>query len=274
MEPRSRGGSHGVSNPSITLATLLLAANPLAFTSSGLYEHRDRLQHPLRRTLVDPRMQIFNENSLAAKMFGSIADGVKGIADAAGVDMRSEEEKAAEEAKVKDRTQKMATYKTQDAVSDIDMRAQSGDITFRDFIALSKAYSGLGDQQLPGMPKLTATQKREAQVEFDKGAKIVDVMLEEELDDPDIIIQDFRDGSGGVIGPRIQRLAEGSGVSAADVGMFVMKFEAMRESTQRIAAGENPDDIETSIAPQGGNRGARREMKKRQKKAAKQKSKR
>lgn len=56
--------------------------------------------------------------------------------------------------------------------------------------------------------------------------------------------------------------------------MFLMQFEAMRESTKRIAEGEDPDEVNESLsAPPGSNRAARRAASKKAARAAKKKSK-
>ena len=94
-------------------------------------------------------------------------------------------------------------------------------------------------------------------------------MLEDELEDPQLLIEDIKKG-GATPGPRIQRLATASNQEESEVALFLMQFEAMRESTKRIAAGEDPDDVNESMsAPPGANRAVRRASKKKAKKAAK-----
>ena len=69
------------------------------------------------------------------------------------------------------------------------------------------------------------------------------------------------------------RLAKASGQPETEVGLFIMQFEATRESTRRIAAGEDPDEVTESMgAGPGSNRAARRAAK-RGKKKSKSKSK-
>merc|ERR1719152_1125846 len=112
------------------------------------------------------------------------------------------------------------------------------------------------------MPTLTPAQMAETKEKFEKHAKIVEVMLDDELDDPSILIEDLKKG-GATPGPRIQRLAQASAIKETDVGLFLMQFEAMRESTRRIAAGEDPDEVNTTMgAPPGANRQALRAAKK------------
>merc|ERR1719324_936162 len=54
-------------------------------------------------------------------------------------------------------------------VADIDARAQTGELSFNDFLTLSEAFSGLGeDKQLPGMPTLSAKQMLETREKFEK----------------------------------------------------------------------------------------------------------
>merc|ERR1719231_1143866 len=83
-------------------------------------------------------------------------------------------------------------------------------------------------------------------------------MLDDEKSNPELLMEDLKQGASQP-GPRIQRLASASALPATEVGLFLMQFEAMRESTRRIAAGEDPDDVNTSMAaPPGSNRSARR----------------
>merc|ERR1719421_2061677 len=87
-------------------------------------------------------------------------------------------------------------------------------------------------------------------------------MLDDEKAEPDLLMEDLKTGAA-TPGPRIQRLAQASVQPATEVGLFLMQFEAMRESTRRIAAGEDPDEVNTSMAaPPGSNRQARRAAKK------------
>uniref|UniRef100_A0A6S9R8G3 Uncharacterized protein n=1 Tax=Chrysotila carterae TaxID=13221 RepID=A0A6S9R8G3_CHRCT len=97
--------------------------------------------------------------------------------------------------------------------------------------------------------------------------QIVDVMLDEEKADPVLLIEDLKAG-GATPGPRIQRLAKASGQPETEVALFLMQFEGMRESTRRIAAGEDPDQVTESMgaAPPGSNRAARRAAKKKKSK--------
>ena len=122
-------------------------------------------------------------------------------------------------------------------------------------------------KQLPGMPTLTDAQLAETRQKFESHTKIVEVMLDDEMDKPELLIDDLKSG-GSTPGPRIQRLAIASNLPETEVGLFLMQFEAMRESTRRIAAGEDPDEVNTSMsAPPGSNRAARRKAKARKKKS-------
>jgi len=151
-------------------------------------------------------------------------------------------------------------------VADIDARAQTGKLSFKDFLTMGEAFAGLGDQALPGMPTLTPAQMAETREKFQKHTQIVEVMLDDEKDDPELLMEDLKSG-GATPGPRIQRLAKASGIAETEVGLFLMQFEAMRESTRRIAAGEDPDKVNESMsAPPGANRAMRRSGKKAAKK--------
>ena len=73
---------------------------------------------------------------------------------------------------------------------------------------------------------------------------------------------------GATPGPRMQRLAKASGEPEQEVALFLMQFEAMRESTRRIAEGEDPDAVNESLsAPPGSNRAVRRNAAKKKQKA-------
>jgi signal recognition particle GTPase len=202
-------------------------------------------------------------------MFGSITDGLKGVkqslkdAGIGGDEDEEEDEEAKAEAAVA-----AGNAAANKEVSDIDARAQTGELSFRDFLTMSEAFAGLGEgKQLPGMPTLTDAQLAETRQKFESHTKIVEVMLDDEMDKPELLIDDLKSG-GSTPGPRIQRLAIASNLPETEVGLFLMQFEAMRESTRRIAAGEDPDEVNTSMsAPPGSNRAARRKAKARKKKS-------
>merc|ERR1719247_1569446 len=155
------------------------------------------------------------------------------------------------------------------AINAIDERAASGEITYQDFIAMSRTFAEL-DGNIPGMPKLSASEKAETKRKFEKHEKVVQAMTPEELKDPQLMVDDIDSiNNGETKGPRVQRLAIESGVGEKDVLLFVAEFEAMRESTARIAKGEDPDKVNASLGEGKGNRSQRRATKKAQKKAIK-----
>lgn len=209
------------------------------------------------------------QGSLAQQMFNTVSDaGVNRLFPAAakifGIEVDEEAEAEASAA-----SPSSAADAANAEVADIDARAQSGDLSFNDFITMSEAFAGLGDTQLPGMPTLTPAQMAETKEKFEKHAKIVEVMLDDEKADPEMLMEDLKTGAA-TPGPRIQRLAQASALPATEVGLFLMQFEAMRESTRRIAAGEDPDAVNSSMAaPPGANRQARRNAKKNAARAAK-----
>lgn len=131
---------------------------------------------------------------------------------------------------------------------------------------MSRAFASLDGNSnsiasvLPG--KLTDAELAETRAKIVKHEKIVEVMLDEERDDPSLLVEDLSE-AGSTPGPRLQRLAKASGLPETEVALFVMQFEAMRESTRRIAAGEDPEKVNQSMmAPPGSNRAARRAAKK------------
>jgi len=198
--------------------------------------------------------------SLASQMFGTIKDSLSSI----GGDSTDEDDTT-------DSQDAPTGSGADDVVADIDLRAQTGDLTFKDFLTMGEAFAGLGDKSLPGVPTLTPAQLAETREKFEKHTKIVEVMLEDEQSNPSLLIEDLKAG-GATPGPRIQRLAVASNVRETEVGLFLMQFEAMRESTRRIADGEDPDEVNASMsAPPGANRQARRAAQKRTAKADKKK---
>lgn len=207
--------------------------------------------------------------SLAAQMGRTLSDSFSGLASRFG--------QGDDDAKEEDAADKPEGSPVDSAVNaevaDIDARAQTGELSFKDFLTMSEAFAGLGDQQLPGVPTLTPAQMAETREKFERHAKICEVMLDDEKEDPALLIEDLKAGAA-TPGPRIQRLASASGQDATEVALFLMQFEAMRESTRRIAAGEDPDEVNASLAaPPGSNRAARRAAKKNVSKSKKVKDK-
>ena len=202
--------------------------------------------------------------SLAEQMFGDVFKGVKGLADQAGKAMGGGEEEPP------------PPVPTGDGVaSDLDERARTGQIDFNDFLTLSSALDSMGDGRaigaIAGAGKLSAAELAETRTKFIKHERIVEVMLPEERTDPSLLVDDIKAGAS-TPGPRLQRLARAADLPETEIALFVMQFEAMRESTQRIAAGEDPDDVNESIGAAGAtNRAARRELKKKAKRAKKKK---
>ena len=216
-------------------------------------------------------MGIINENSLAGKMWGSVSSGLSDLAKSTGLDEKLKEAGfGADDEAVAASAPSAATgsSRTEAAVSDLDARAQTGELTFSDFLTMSKAFTAM-DGKIPDQPgmKLNEIQIQETKAKFLKHERIVEVMLDEERADPSLLVEDLKAGASNP-GPRLQRLATASQVSEQDVALFVMQFEAMRESTARIAAGEDPDEVNESMsAPPGANRALRRAAKAKKKKS-------
>lgn len=220
------------------------------------------------RTAGTPRMGLLPEGSLGGKMLKTVTD----LFDNGDEDAAPAPESDSDTPKGSRLLPKKNTA-LEDAVSDIDSRAAEGDITFRDFLTMSKTISGMGEDMSALPPGLSATQILELRAKVTKHEKIVEVMMEDEKDDPELLMEDLKAG-GSTPGPRMQRLATASGETEQEVGLFLMQFEAMRESTRRIADGEDPDEVNESLsAPPGANRQARRVAEKKKAKAAKKKNK-
>ena len=230
------------------LSSLLLLSYSDSFVPRGAVV---RSAVALNARRADPRRDE-DTRSLAEKMFGDVTK-VFSFG-------KEEEEKVVVEQGPLDASR---------AISEIDRRAASGEVTYQDFIAMSRTFAELNGE-VPGMPKLSPSEVAETKRKFEKHERIVQAMSQEELKDPQLMVDDIDSiNNGETKGPRVQRLALESGVPEKDVLLFVAEFEAMRESTSRIAAGEDPDKVNASLGDGKGNRSQRRAIAKAQKKAAK-----
>ncbi len=155
-----------------------------------------------------------------------------------------------------------AAKKESGVISDIDQRAQSGDVSFEDFLKIGRTFKQFKGK-VPGMPgTLTDDQVAETLKKFEIHEKIVQAMTDAERADPQIMLDDVENTDENC--PLIQRVAKDSGCAEKDVALFLADFEAMRQSTQRIAAGEDPDAVNADIG--SSNRAERRMLKKQRKK--------
>lgn len=187
-------------------------------------------------------------------MFGDVFGGLKNLA---GVEDVSNEPQTPED----------NMMDAGDAISAIDQRAAEGSVTYDDFLFMGETFRELKGKT-GGLPEqLSAKQIKETEAKFAKHEKIVGVMFEEERGNPDLLRDDLGDTDNKC--PRVQRISKDSGVSERDVALFIAEFEAMRQSTQRIAAGEDPDAVNLSLEQGTGNRAERRKLKKVQEKASK-----
>ena len=150
-------------------------------------------------------------------------------------------------------------------ITDIDKRAVTGDLTFEDFLKVGRTFKMMGGK-VPGMPgTLTSEQIEETLAKFAIHEKIVEAMTDEERADPQIMMDDA--GNTDENCPLIQRTANDSGCAEKDVALFLADFEAMRQSTQRIASGEAADAVNAAIG--SSNRAERRALKQAKKKGKK-----
>ena len=148
------------------------------------------------------------------------------------------------------------------AVPDPASRAQAGDVTFEDFLKVGRTFRQMKGN-MPGMPgQLSQKQIDDTLEKFDLHEKIVEAMSPDEKGDPQLVLDDLKNTENQL--PRIQRIAKASGCAEKDVALFCAEFEAMRQSTQRITAGEDPDEVNADIG--SSNRAQRRAAKKAQKK--------
>ncbi len=233
----------------------LLALKLTTSTHSHNQLHHHNHQHN-PRVPTHPKME-----SLAQLMFGSVKDGVVGLAKKAGIDL--DDQTGADEADAASaaNSARRAPASIDEAVAEVDARAQTGDLNFDDFLLMGKAFNSM-DGSMPLPQSLSDAQVLETREKFARHERIVEAMLADERAEPAMLIEDLKAG-GENPGPRIQRLSTASGEAVAEVALFLMQFEAMRESTARIAAGEDPDEVnESMMAGPGSNRAARRQAKK------------
>ena len=87
-------------------------------------------------------------------------------------------------------------------------------------------------------------------------------MTDEERSNPQMLVDDLKNTAEKC--PRTQRLARAAGEPERAVAMLFAEFEAMRQSTQRIASGEDADAVNNDIGKS--NRSSRRSAEKAQKK--------
>lgn len=119
------------------------------------------------RTVGTPRMGLLPENSLGGKMFKTVADLFNTGDEAAAPAPEGDTPKGS-------RLLPKKNTALEDAVSDIDSRAASGDITFRDFLTMSKTISGMGEDMSALPPGLSAKQILELREKITKHEKIVE----------------------------------------------------------------------------------------------------
>jgi signal recognition particle GTPase len=191
------------------------------------------------------------------QLFGGVQEAVErlqGASEDTTRDVRSTDVAAGRE----------AAKKEAGVISDIDNRAVSGKVTFDDFLKVGRTFKQMGGK-VPGMPgTLTDEQVQDTLKKFELHEKIVAAMTDKERSDPQILMDDVANTDENC--PLIQRVAKDSGCAEKDVALFMADFEAMRQSTQRIADGEDPDAVNADI---GSSNRAQRRMLKQQKKKGK-----
>ena len=143
-------------------ATTIACCSLLAADVQGLLLPTTR---PVRT--VTPRMGLLPENSLGGKMFKTVADLFNTGDEAAAPAPEGDTPKGS-------RLLPKKNTALEDAVSDIDSRAAQGDITFRDFLTMSKTVSGMGEDMSALPPGLSAKQILELREKITKHEKIVE----------------------------------------------------------------------------------------------------
>ncbi|KAJ1449363.1 hypothetical protein M885DRAFT_590476 [Pelagophyceae sp. CCMP2097] len=195
------------------------------------------------------------QESLGGALFNQVFGGLKGMIKRGS---EAVEETKEERVPGSDVIAGRAFAKSRGGViSSIDERAQSGNITFEDFLQVGRTFRDFKGAP-PGMPG-TLTQKQIAETleKFNVHEKIVLAMTDEERADPAILMADIVNVKEKL--PRTQRLARAASLTEREVALFMAEFEAMRRSTQRIAAGEDENAVNDDIG--SSNRAARRQAK-------------
>ena len=152
--------------------------------------------------------------TLAEEMFGDVFKGIKGLADQAAA--LAGGDSAEEEVTPETRGNAVA--------SDLDRRAQSGELNFNDFLTIGSAFAGLGDTKVAGVlpGKLTPAELADARQKLVMHQRIVEVMLDEEREQPELLLDEVKSGNA-TPGPRLQRLAKAADVKETDVALFAMQ---------------------------------------------------
>ena len=103
-----------------------------------------------------------------------------------------------------------AAKKESGVISDIDKRAQSGDVSFEDFLKIGRTFKQFKGK-VPGMPgTLTDDQVADTLKKFEIHEKIVNAMTDAERADPQIMLDDVENTDENC--PLIQRRAAAGGV--------------------------------------------------------------
>ena len=127
------------------------------------------------RTVGTPRMGLLPEGSLGGKMLKTVTDLFDNGDEAeAAPAPESEGDTPKGSRLLSDDAVSGRNSALEDAVSDIDSRAADGDITFRDFLTMSKTISGMGEDMSALPPGLSATQILELRAKVTKHEKIVE----------------------------------------------------------------------------------------------------
>ena len=127
------------------------------------------------RTVGTPRMGLLPEGSLGGKMLKTVTDLFDNGDEAeAAPAPESEGDTPKGSRMLSDDQVSGRNSALEDAVSDIDSRAAEGDITFRDFLTMSKTISGMGEDMSALPPGLSATQILELRAKVTKHEKIVE----------------------------------------------------------------------------------------------------
>lgn len=121
----------------------------------------------------------------------------------------------------------------QDKIDEKEMKKTAhkmmeGQFTLDDMVAQLKQVRKLGSlsgllKLIPGMPKITKEQTETAEKEMKQIETIINSMTREEKIDPAILKHS-----------RKQRIARGSGTTAADINRLIKKYDQMKEMMKKI----------------------------------------
>ena len=166
--------------------------------------------------------------------------------------------------------------------AEMEARLKAGEMSFDDFMKQVNVMQKMGNLQSlmknspfgGGGGAQQKAELEEGQKKLVKYSKYVELMPQDEREDPTLLIEEAKLVRSGAQPVRLQALADASGASVEEVGQFITEFSVMRKAAVAFARGESPDKIkqmmteETQAVRPPLNRQMRRMKAKKEKKKA------